>query len=111
MLGAASCAVQEGSVDEVSFIAPELGPLAAIMVAPEGGSWVCDEVDVYSSRSNHTDRLVGASCCWCATAGLQPAFVQPTACQHSQEDASTGDCRAERAGPLALLHPVVGCVG
>lgn len=49
-------AVQEGSVDEVSFMAPELGPLAAIMVAPEGGSWVCDEVDVYSSRSNHTDR-------------------------------------------------------
>lgn len=48
--------VQEGSVDEVSFVAPELGSLAAIMVAPEGGSWVCDEVDVYSSRSNHTDR-------------------------------------------------------
>lgn len=52
------CALQEGSVDEVSFMAPELGPLAAIMVAPEGGSWVCDEVDVYSSRSNHTDRWV-----------------------------------------------------
>lgn len=48
--------MQEGSVDEVSLVAPELGPLAAIMVAPEGGSWVCDEVDVYSSRSNHTDR-------------------------------------------------------
>lgn len=49
-------AMQEGAVDEVSFVAPELGPLAGIMVAPEGGSWVCDEVDVYSSRSNHTDR-------------------------------------------------------
>ncbi len=48
--------LQEGSVDEVSFMAPELGPLAAIMIAPDGGSWVCDEVDVYSSRSNHTDR-------------------------------------------------------
>lgn len=48
--------MQEGSVDEISFVAPELGPLAGIMVAPEGGSWVCDEVDVYSSRSNHTDR-------------------------------------------------------
>lgn len=45
-------------MDEVSFIAPELGQLAAIMLAPEGGSWVCDEVDVYSSRSNHTDRCV-----------------------------------------------------
>jgi hypothetical protein len=45
-------------VDEVSFVAPELGPLAAIMLAPEGGSWKCDEVDVYSSRSNHTDRWV-----------------------------------------------------
>lgn len=45
-------------MDEVSFVAPELGPLAAIMLAPEGGSWKCDEVDVYSSRSNHTDRWV-----------------------------------------------------
>ncbi|KAF6257027.1 hypothetical protein COO60DRAFT_1526268 [Scenedesmus sp. NREL 46B-D3] len=49
---------QEGSVDEVSFVAPELGDLAAIMVAPEGGSWMCDEVDVSSSRTSHTDRFV-----------------------------------------------------
>lgn len=47
---------QEGSVDEVSFIAPELGSLAAILVAPEGGSWMCEEVDVFSSRTKHTDR-------------------------------------------------------
>jgi hypothetical protein len=58
----APCAMQEGSVDEVSFIAPELGPLAAVLVAPEGGSWVCDEVDVYSSRSNHTDRYAQEAC-------------------------------------------------
>lgn len=67
MAGVLSCGcvvLQEGSVDEVSFMAPELGPLAAIMVAPEGGSWMCDEVDVYSSRSNHTDRCgSGASRC------------------------------------------------
>jgi len=49
---------QEGSVDEVSFLAPELGNLAAIMVAPEGGSWTLDEVSVCSSRTNHTDRFV-----------------------------------------------------
>jgi hypothetical protein len=48
--------LQEGSVDEVSFVAAELGDLAAIMVAPEGGSWMCDEVDVSSSRTSHTDR-------------------------------------------------------
>lgn len=49
---------QEGSVDEVCLLAPELGPLAAVLVAPEGGSWVLDEVDVCSSRSNHMDRCV-----------------------------------------------------
>eukprot|EP00882_Tetradesmus_deserticola_P003891 GHRQ01004115.1.p1 GENE.GHRQ01004115.1~~GHRQ01004115.1.p1 ORF type:complete len:298 (+),score=112.83 GHRQ01004115.1:1388-2281(+) len=49
---------QEGSVDEVSFVAPELGDLAAVMVAPERGSWMCDEVDVSSSRTSHTDRFV-----------------------------------------------------
>lgn len=78
----APCAMQEGSVDEVSFIAPELGPLAAVLVAPEGGSWVCNEVDVYSSRSNHTDRyaqeaswpVLGRSCC-----------LDPTSCQRRQE--------------------------
>ncbi|KAF8059173.1 hypothetical protein HT031_005345 [Scenedesmus sp. PABB004] len=49
---------QEGAVDEVSFVAPELGGLAAILVAPEGGAWTCDEVDVFSSRSKHMDRFV-----------------------------------------------------
>ena len=49
---------QEGSVDEVSFLAPDLGPLAALMLAPELGSWLCDEADVSSSRSGHTDRFV-----------------------------------------------------
>uniref|UniRef100_A0A383VRU7 DUF7755 domain-containing protein n=1 Tax=Tetradesmus obliquus TaxID=3088 RepID=A0A383VRU7_TETOB len=49
---------QEGAVDEVSFVAQELGDLAAIMLAPEGGSWMCDEVDVSSSRTSHTDRFV-----------------------------------------------------
>eukprot|EP00879_Flechtneria_rotunda_P005442 GHRR01005735.1.p1 GENE.GHRR01005735.1~~GHRR01005735.1.p1 ORF type:complete len:405 (+),score=150.85 GHRR01005735.1:874-2088(+) len=49
---------QEGSVDEVSFLAPELGSLAAIMLAPEGGTWMCNEVDVFSSRTKHSDRFV-----------------------------------------------------
>lgn len=49
---------QEGAVDEISFCAPELGPLAALMVGPEQGRWVCEEVDVSSSRTGHTDRFV-----------------------------------------------------
>lgn len=53
---AASLLLQEGSVDEISFMACELGDLAAVLVAPEGGSWVCDEVDVFSSRNKHMDR-------------------------------------------------------
>lgn len=49
-------------MDEVSFRAPELGPLTALLVGPEAGRWVCEEVDVSSSRTGHTDRwvLVGA---------------------------------------------------
>jgi hypothetical protein len=43
---------------QVSILAPELGPLAAVMVAPEGGSWVLEEVNVSSSRTNHIDRFV-----------------------------------------------------
>ncbi|EFN54594.1 hypothetical protein CHLNCDRAFT_135440 [Chlorella variabilis] len=34
---------QEGAVDEVSFSAPELGPLAALIVGPEQGRFVCRE--------------------------------------------------------------------
>lgn len=49
---------QEGSVDEVCLLAPDLGPLEAVMVATEGGSWVLDECDVWSSRTNHLDRFV-----------------------------------------------------
>jgi hypothetical protein len=43
-------------VDEVCFLGPELGPLAAMLVSPEGGTWSLDEVTVASSRTNHTDR-------------------------------------------------------
>lgn len=46
-------------MDEVSFLAPELGPLTALIVGPEQGRWVCDEVDVSSSRTGHTDRWAG----------------------------------------------------
>ena len=45
-------------MDEVSFRAPELGPLSALLVGPEAGRWVCEEVDVSSSRTGHTDRCV-----------------------------------------------------
>ncbi len=41
---------------QVSFLAPDLGPLAALMVAPESGCWALDEVHVSSSRTNHMDR-------------------------------------------------------
>ncbi|EIE22579.1 hypothetical protein COCSUDRAFT_66290 [Coccomyxa subellipsoidea C-169] len=49
---------QGGAVDEVSFLGPELGPIASLMVAPEEGSWRVDEVTVCSSRTRHTDRFV-----------------------------------------------------
>lgn len=48
----------EGAVDEVSFAAPELGPLAALLVGCEAGSWVLEEVTVASSRTRNTDRFV-----------------------------------------------------
>ncbi|GBF87634.1 hypothetical protein Rsub_00345 [Raphidocelis subcapitata] len=49
---------QEGARDEVSVLAPELGPLAAVMVAPEGGSWTLEEVNVSSSRTGAIERFV-----------------------------------------------------
>jgi hypothetical protein len=45
-------------VDEFVFLGPELGPLAAIYVAPQGGSWALDEINVSSSRTAHQDRWV-----------------------------------------------------
>ncbi|KAF5842929.1 hypothetical protein DUNSADRAFT_3956 [Dunaliella salina] len=49
---------QEGSVDEVCFIAPELGKLAGILVGTESGSWGLEEVDVASSRTGAVHRFV-----------------------------------------------------
>ncbi|EFJ44280.1 hypothetical protein VOLCADRAFT_106495 [Volvox carteri f. nagariensis] len=49
---------QEGSVDEVSILLPELGPLAGVLVGVEGGTWYLDEMDVSSSRTHHMDRFV-----------------------------------------------------
>lgn len=49
---------QEGSVDEVCFLGPELGPLAGLLVAPEGGRWALHEVDVASSASGLSSRFI-----------------------------------------------------
>ncbi|KAK9828601.1 hypothetical protein WJX72_000987 [[Myrmecia] bisecta] len=49
---------QSGSIDEISFLGPELGPLNSIMVAPEGGSWQLDEISVASARTGHMDRFI-----------------------------------------------------
>ncbi|GFR45469.1 hypothetical protein Agub_g6868, partial [Astrephomene gubernaculifera] len=49
---------QEGSVDEVSLLVPELGPLSGLLVGVEGGSWGLQEADVVSSRTRHMDRFV-----------------------------------------------------
>jgi len=35
-----------GAIDEFSFAAPDVGPLAAIVLAPDDGEWACDEVSV-----------------------------------------------------------------
>ncbi|KXZ42823.1 hypothetical protein GPECTOR_116g355 [Gonium pectorale] len=49
---------QEGVVDEVSILVPELGPLAGVLVGVESGTWYLDEMDVSSSRTHHLDRFV-----------------------------------------------------
>ncbi len=49
---------QLGSVDEVCFLAPDLGPLAGVLVGPEAGGWGCEEVMVASSRSGAAERFV-----------------------------------------------------
>eukprot|EP01025_Chloroclados_australasicus_P043482 TRINITY_DN4657_c0_g1_i3.p1 TRINITY_DN4657_c0_g1~~TRINITY_DN4657_c0_g1_i3.p1 ORF type:complete len:422 (-),score=35.19 TRINITY_DN4657_c0_g1_i3:1317-2582(-) len=45
-------------VDEVVFVGPELGKLAGILVGPESGAWVLDEVEVTSSRSQLTHHFL-----------------------------------------------------
>ena len=47
---------QRGSINEISFLGPELGPLAGLMIGPEQGAWQPAEVTVASSRTKHTDR-------------------------------------------------------
>jgi hypothetical protein len=49
---------QEGAIDEISFLGTEIGPLSAVVVAPECGTWRCEELDVSSSRSGATSRFV-----------------------------------------------------
>lgn len=49
---------QTGSIDEVCFLGPELGPLAGLMIGPEQGGWQVDEITVVSSRTGHVDRFL-----------------------------------------------------
>jgi len=48
----------EGSIDEESFIGPELGPLRGIIVGPEEGTWRLHELTVTSSRTGQMDRFI-----------------------------------------------------
>lgn len=41
-----------GTTTEVSFVGPNLGPLAAVIVGPQSGTWGCSEVVVSSSADN-----------------------------------------------------------
>ena len=38
-----------GTTTEVSFVSPDLGPLSAVIVGPQSGTWGCSEVVVSSS--------------------------------------------------------------
>lgn len=49
---------QEGSIDEISVLAPDLGPLSALLLSTGNGTWTVDEVIVSSSRTRHMDRFV-----------------------------------------------------
>ena len=50
-------------MDEISFIGPDIGPVASLMVAPQQGTWQLDEVTVTSaSRHDHSDRYALSSC-------------------------------------------------
>lgn len=49
---------QEGAIDELSFLGPDVGPLAAVLVGSETGTWYCEELDISSSRSGYTSRFV-----------------------------------------------------
>jgi len=41
-----------GTTTEVSFVAPNLGPLAGVLVGPQSGTWAVSEVVVSSSADN-----------------------------------------------------------
>jgi hypothetical protein len=59
----------------MSCAAPELGPLASVMMGTECGSWQVDEVMVVSSRTHHTDRFVCRECL--GSKGTSAAFLTP----------------------------------
>lgn len=98
-------------MDEVSFVAPDLGPLAALLVAPQAGSWVCDEVDVSSSRTNHTDRSVWPLCSAAAWAwGTRVPLALSLRAAAAVAGRRRFVCRARLGGrkgePAAYLTPV-----
>ncbi|GAX81864.1 hypothetical protein CEUSTIGMA_g9292.t1 [Chlamydomonas eustigma] len=49
---------QEASVDEISFSAPDVGPLAGVLVGIETGTWVPQEINVHSSCTGIIDRFM-----------------------------------------------------
>ena len=77
---------QEGMVDEVSFLAPEMGPLAGVLVGVECGTWMMEGVTVSSSRTTHIDRCAWALLPLCVWGGRMISGVprRATFVHHSQ---------------------------
>mmetsp|Transcript_41844 Transcript_41844/g.99258 ORF Transcript_41844/g.99258 Transcript_41844/m.99258 type:complete len:392 (-) Transcript_41844:120-1295(-) len=68
---------REGSVDEESFMAPELGPLSAVIIGPEDGAWRLHEVNISSSRTGHSDRFICRQRMGCKNSERSAAYLTP----------------------------------
>mmetsp|Transcript_15456 Transcript_15456/g.26744 ORF Transcript_15456/g.26744 Transcript_15456/m.26744 type:complete len:469 (+) Transcript_15456:12-1418(+) len=80
----------QGRVDEVMFLAPELGPLAGVLVGIEQGTWMLDEMTVSSSRTQHVDRFVCRRLLG-GQPGLGAAFLTPVPLKRIKRDATKKD--------------------
>lgn len=49
---------QKGSVDEVSVLGPDIGPLTALLIGPESGTWNLEDVTISSSRTQNTLKFI-----------------------------------------------------
>ena len=92
----------------MSFLGPELGLLAGLLIGPEAGSWLLEEAHISSSRTRHMDRCA-ADLAACTHAALKLPEPEKARSSHLSCKMLVDRCELKAGPPSAQMFLPATC--